>query len=61
MFLLHFDFLSPSNSIHFNGKERHASIMSGILSILSILGVIGVSIPIVIDLIKKKKSVAYFL
>ena len=60
MFLLRFDFLSPSNSVHFNRKERRASIMSGILSILSILGVIGVSIPIVIDLIKKKKPVAYF-
>ena len=55
-----FDFLSPTNSIYFHGKERHLSIVSGLLSIIAVIGMLVFSILFFIELLNKNNPTAYF-
>ena len=60
MFLKNVDFLSPHITLYFEGKIRHSSVVSGIITILSIISVVGVTVYFLSEIIFKTKVTAYY-
>ena len=54
------DFISPEITLFYRGRESHASILSGILSILVFLGLLGITIYLSIDVIAKQHPTSFY-
>ena len=60
MFIIYFDYLSPTVTFYYKGFLSHSSIVSGILSIVSFILIIIVAFYFSLDLIKRRNPTAFF-
>lgn len=59
-FIKKLDILSPPITLYYEGKEKHSSIPSSILSVLATIIVFIFGIIFILECINKEKPVAYF-
>ena len=60
MFLKQLDMLSPKITLYYKRKNKHASIISGILTIITFAGILGFILPFIIRFINRENPIAYF-
>ena len=60
MFLKQLDMLSPRITLYYKRKNKHASIISGILTLFSFASILGLLIPYIIRYINRENPTAYF-
>ena len=60
MFLNQLDMLSPRITLYYNRKNKHASIISGILTLYTFASILGLLLPYIIRYINRENPTAYF-
>ena len=60
MFLKQLDMLSPKITLYYKRKNKHASIISGILTLITFAGILGFILPFIIRFINRENPIAYF-
>ena len=60
MFIRNFDFLSPEITLYFEGRYKHSSVVSGIITIISYLIILVVIIYYILDFIDRRNPTIYF-
>ena len=60
MFFKHFDMLSPPITLYFQGKRKHNSIFSGVLTIISYILILASGIYFILEFVKRQNPTTYF-
>ena len=60
MFFKNFDMLSPPITLYFQGKRKHNSIFSGVLTIISYIFILSIGINFILEFIKRQNPTTYF-
>ena len=60
MFLRQLDMLSPKITLYYKRKTKHASIISGILTIFTFISIFGFALYYIIRCINRENPTAYF-
>ena len=60
MLIKEFDMLSPPITLYFQGKRKHHSIFSGILTILSYIAILAAGIYYILEFVNRQNPTAYF-